>query len=158
MRTMPGCRRWAVITVGMATLALGLGMVTTPPAGAAKKPTACTILASGAIAKIVGAPVSAGDPGSGGYGCGFDVGPGLGEPGGGLVVLQLYTGPMASSIFSAAKSGEKVGKVYWDPLTGIATANKKGVTIGASYSITGTKAAEHKDQAIALVEAARKAL
>jgi len=102
---------------------------------------------------VVGAAVSG--PGKGGtlgIGCDFDVGLGIGDPGGGLVVIQVYSGTTAKSVWSAAKAGEKVGKVYWDPTSKIASGYKKPNMVAASISYTGgPPESEVKAASIALV-------
>lgn len=121
----------------------------------AKKAKPCTILKPAAIEAIVGAPVSAaGEAGTLQLGCDFDVGAGIGEPGGGFVVIQYYEGTLAKSVWAAAKSGEKVGKLYWDPVTEIASGFKKGKMIAASVTYTPPDPADLREQSLALAKLA----
>lgn len=151
--------RWVttVALLGMSVVAVGA----TPGVSsvAVKKSTACSLLTSEQVSTIVGAPVGAPTPSkSGGVSvCDYDIGDGLLSPGGGLVVTQLYRGVLGANIFSAAKNtDEKVGAVYWNAESGIATARRKGATIAGSISVAGTRSGDHRDDSVALVTEAMK--
>jgi hypothetical protein len=129
------------------------------PAGAAKLQKACTILKPAEIEAVVGIPIGEPDGAGSKFGCSFDIGEGIGSPGGGLVVTQFQTGVIAKNLWSAAKKNqEKVAKLRWDPVSGIASGFKKGKLVAASVSITGTRDDENKDQALDLVNLALKNL
>lgn len=128
-------------------------------AGAAKLQKACTVLTPAQIESVLG--IAAGPPdGSGSKaGCSFDLGDGLGKPGGGLLVTQHYTGSLAKNLWSTAKkSQEKVGKAYWDPVAGIASASRKGQLVAVSISLTGARSADYRTEAVELANLAAKRL
>jgi len=143
--------------------------VAASPAGAAKKSKSCKLLKSAQIEKVLGAEVSG--PGNSGSldACDFDVGPGLGSPGGGLVIVQYYEkGPLANGVFSAMKNGAEGlepgvrvpgTKVWFTPTTG-AWVKKKGQLANVSLSYTGTEptAEATQDVVVELVELAAKRL
>ena len=142
-----------VSTLVMSTLVMSTVDRRPAPAGAAQLQKACTVLTPAEIEAVVGIPIGGPDGAGSKYGCSFDIGDGIGSPGGGLVITQYQTGPVAKTLWSAAKkSQEKVGKVYWDPVAGIATGFKKGKLFAASVTVTGTDDSEHQAQAVDLVE------
>lgn len=150
---------------------LGLALVVgAGPAGAAKKPKSCTLLKAAQISEVLGADVS----GPGGAGtldiaCDFDVGPGLGEPGGGILIVQYYErGPIASGVYSAMKDGAEGlepgvrvpgTKVWFTPTTG-AWVKKKGqvVNVSLSYTLSDPPAEATQDVVVELTELAAKKL
>lgn len=150
----------AVAGLVVASLLLGtLEASTLEPAGAAKLQKACTILKPAEIETVVGIPVGEPDGTGSKFGCSFDIGEGIGSPGGGLVVTQYQTGAIAKNVWSAAKKNqEKVAKLRWDPVSGIASGFKKGKLVAVSVSLTGTTDDENKDQALDLVNLALKNL
>jgi hypothetical protein len=152
-------RRVTVSLVVAGLLAGTLAAPTAEPAGAAKLQKACTILKPAEIEAVVGIPIGEPDGAGSKFGCSFDIGEGIGSPGGGLVVTQYQTGVIAKSLWSAAKKNqEKVANLRWDPVSGIASGFKKGKLVAASVSITGTRDDENKDQALDLVNLALKNL
>jgi len=154
----------------VAAVVLALALVAgAGPAGAAKKPKSCTLLKAAQIAKVLEVDVTG--PGNSGSldACDFDVGPGLGSPGGGLVIVQYYgKGPLANGVFSAMKDGAEGlepgvrvpgTKVWFTPTTG-AWVKKKGKLANVSLSYTGTEptAEATQDVVVELVELAAKKL
>lgn len=143
----------AVSTLVVSTLVVSAVALRTDPIGAAQLQKACTVLTPAEIEAVVGIPIGAPDGAGSKYGCSFDVGDGIGSLGGGLVVTQYQTGPIAKTLWSAAKkSQEKVGKIYWDPVSGIATGFRKGKLFAVSVTITGSDDSEHQAQAVDLVD------
>lgn len=132
---------------------------TVAPLRAAKLQKACLVLTPAEIEEVIGIPIAEPDGAGSKVGCSFDIGDGIGSPGGGLVITQYQKGAVAKSLWSAAKKNqEKVGKLYWDPVSGIASGFKKGKLVAASVTITGTDDSEQKDEAVELVTIALKNL
>lgn len=152
----------SLVVAGLAVASLLVGTLAAlaaEPAGAAKLQKACTILKPAKIEAVVGLPIGEPDGTGSKVGCSFDIGEGIGSPGGGLVVTQYHTGAIAKNLWSAAKKNqEKVGKLRWDPVSGIASGFKKGKLVAVSVIITGTTDDENKDQALDLVNLALKNL
>jgi hypothetical protein len=119
-----------------------LSAAVTSAAVAAKSTRAksCTLLKPAQMAKVLDAEISkALGAGTGGYACSFDIGDGLGEPGGGLVIVTYYEGSLAKGIYqSAKKSGEKIPgtKALWDTNASTAMISKKGKVIAVNVSYT----------------------
>jgi hypothetical protein len=151
----------------MVVLAAGLlaGASTRLPAYSAtgakhkKKVTACKLMTVDQIDAIVaGEPVGRPNASSVPQGsvCDYDIGEGIGTPGGGSIVVQVHTGTVGKNIFNAAKKNEAVGSVYWNPETTIATGRSHGATVSVAVSVMGTSGADHRDEAVALVTRALK--
>lgn len=156
---MDGKRRVTVSLVLTGLLVGALAGSRAEPAGAAKLQKACTILKPAEIETVVGIPIAEPDGTGSKSGCSFDIGDGIGSPGGGLVVTQYQTGAIAKNLWSEAKRNqEKVAKLRWDPVSGIASGFKKGKLVAVSVSITGTRDDENKKQALDLVNQALKNL
>jgi hypothetical protein len=152
---------WRGTIAGASVLTIGVFLVASlsGSAAAAKKPKSCTILKASEIETVVGAPVSGpGEGGTLGIACDFDIGPGLGDSGGGLVILQVYSGTTAKGVWSAAQAGEKVGKVYWDAGAEIASGYKKPNMVAASVTYTGGTDSDVKGKSVALVNLMLKKL
>lgn len=153
---LPILRGWARSVVVGVVITCGLVMLPSG-AGAEKLQKACTVLSSDEIAAVLPYPVGEPDGSGSKLGCSFDIGEGLGEPGGGMVITQYHTGSVAKSLWSTAKkSQEKVGQthtVYWDPGAGIASGFKKGRLFAVSVTITGKDDTEQQAEAVELVEA-----
>lgn len=136
-----------VVAVGVAAIAVSAG-----PTGAAKLQKACRVLTPAEIETVIGIPIGEPDGAGSKLGCSFDIGDGIGSPGGGLVITQYQTGNLAKNIWSATKANqEQVGKLYWDPASGIASGFRKGKLFAVSVTITGTDDAEHQAEAVELV-------
>lgn len=152
-----GTRVMAAVLAAGVVLALAGGPGGATVAAKKKKIKACALLTVDEVdAVVAGEPVSNPTPSKSGPAsvCDYDIGEGLGSPGGGLVTVQVYTGTVGKSILGAAKTGEAVGSVYWDPTGAIATGAKKGTVVAASVSVMGTRGADHRDESVALVDAA----
>ena len=123
-------------------LAVSLAFVGFDNAGAAKKPTSCTILKATQIAKVLGEPVTGpNEAGTLGIACDFDIGEGLGEPGGGIAIVSYYDKGLAKGVFASIKSaGEKVAgtKAWWDATAESAMVHKKGKLVGVSLTYTSS--------------------
>ncbi|MFA5885051.1 MAG: hypothetical protein WDA60_14465 [Acidimicrobiia bacterium] len=136
-----------VVALGVSVVAVGAG-----PTGAAKLQKACRVLTPAEIETVVGIPIGEPDGAGSSFGCSFDIGDGIGSPGGGLVITQYQTGNLAKNLWGAAKANqERVGKLYWDPTSGIASGFRKGKLFAVSVTITGTDDAEHQAEAVELV-------
>lgn len=138
----------AVLVVGLVGLVGGgvSGASVVGERAAKKKATSCSLLTASQIEEVVGTTVTGpGDAGTLDIACSYDIGPGLGDPGGGMVIVQYYSGRLGKGVWSAAKAnGEKVGKYYWDPTAEILTGAKKGKVVGMSVTYTGgANAPEH---------------
>lgn len=157
MRTKVGAVVAGALVAGLAWTIGPVGASGATVAG--KKAAACALLTADEVGEIIG--TTAEGPQSktsvtGASVCDFDTGGGLGSDGGGLVVLQVYTGKLASSIYTAGKkSGEKVGSVYWDAQNGIATAKAGKSTIATSYTVIGVDVSDQKEPTTALAAAAQ---
>lgn len=149
-------RGWARSVVVGVVVTTGLVMLP-PGAGAEKLQKACRVLSPDEIAAVLPYPIGEPDGSGSKVGCSFDIGEGLGEPGGGLVITQYHTGSVAKSLWAMAKkSREKAGQrhtVYWDPVAGIASGFKKGQLFAVSVTITGRDDTEQQAEAVELVEA-----
>jgi hypothetical protein len=151
-----------LVPVAVATLvAVGSPL----PSGAAAAPKACKLLKGAAIRKVLGAPAKV-DPDAqgtqigGAESCAYAVGDGLGEPGGGLVVLTHYTGGVADGIASEFEPRvTPLGKgVVWDATLDVAYVVKKGNVVGVNITYTSDDppSAELQSEAAALARAAAK--
>jgi hypothetical protein len=147
-------------TAGVVATVVLLGLVSVSAGDAAvgtkkKKPAPCKLIPLDRVDAIVpGEPVSNPTPTKAGGVpvCEYDIGEGLGSPGGGLVVIQVYSGVLGRNILAAAKKGEAFGSAYWNPTTAIAIGGKKGTVVAAS--VMEATSADHRDEAVALVNEA----
>jgi hypothetical protein len=152
-----------VVAVGVAA---GVALLATAalPAAAAKKPKSCTLLTNAQMTKVTGATVTGPDiTGTGGIACSFNIGAGLGEQGGGMVIVSLYTGSLAKGVYGAAKSGaEKIAghRALWDGTSQSAMLFKKGKLVAVNVSYTGDNPPpdQLKPQMAQLAELAAKRL
>jgi hypothetical protein len=149
-------------------LALAAFVVLGAASATAKKPRPCTLLKASEISKVFGVTVTGpGNAGTLDIACSFDIGPGLGEAGGGSLIVQYYKkGPVASTVFSQMKAGtegykdpgERVAgtKVWWDGAD--AWVEKKGnvVSIGASYTNNDPTPDSVQDAVVKLAKRARR--
>ena len=154
-----------VVAMVVALVLAGAG----PAVAAKKKPKSCTLLKSAQISEVIEGEVT-GPNGSGTFdACDFDVGPGLGRPGGGILIVQYYEkGPVATAVFSAMKDGAEGfepgvrvpgTKVWFTPTTGAWTKKKgQAVNVSLSYSSDDPSAAATQDAVVALTELAAKKL
>ena len=147
----------AVVVVAASALALGL------PAGAVSTTKTCKLLKAAKVAKVLDAPAAVdpdgGDGPASGIGtCSYDVGPGLGEPGGALVIVTYYTGALADNTAAEFKSrATSLSKrVVWEPNLEVAYVVKKGKLVGVNIAYTSSDppATELQDEAAALARAA----
>jgi hypothetical protein len=98
MRT---ARKLAAV-IGVVTIALAV--VATDVADAATKPKSCTLLKPSQMSKVLGDEVTGPDiTGTSGTACSFNIGGGLGEPGGGLVIVTYYSGSVAKARRAAVR-------------------------------------------------------
>jgi hypothetical protein len=108
------------------------------PATAAKELGACKVLKTKQMTKVLGQPVSGpGTPTT--NACGFDVGPGLGEPGGGLVTVILYRGQLAKSIWAGIEPSTEAipgTKARYEEEQETAYVNKKKGLVGINLAFT----------------------
>jgi hypothetical protein len=144
-----------VVVVGI-VLASSVGVG--GPAGATrKKIKPCALLSVAEVDGIVaGEPISDATETRERYAaiCDYTIGGGPGLPGGGLVTIQVYTGRSGKEILKEAKKGDRVGAAYWNPTGQFATGGKKGIVVVASVTVPGTTRADHRDEALALVNKA----
>lgn len=151
---------WAGLTVVLVAFGAPGASVAAHAAVPAKKAAACALLTGDEVAEIVGSPSSEARPArsvTGASVCDYETGEGLGSAGGGLVVVQVYTGKLGSTIYATAKrNNEKVGSVYWDGKTGIATTRAGKSTIATSYTVIGVDAGGNQDAVVGLAAAAAK--
>jgi hypothetical protein len=156
--------------VALVVSSLVWAVPTVDAAGAAKRPKSCTLLTAKQISKVLNADVT-GPNGAGtlDIACDYDVGPGLGEPGGGLFIVQYYEkGPVGSTVFAQMKKGLEGYRdpgtripgtpVWWDGAD--AWLKKKGqvVTVGASYTNNDPPPEASQDEFVELVQLAGKKL
>ncbi len=159
--------------VGLAVVVLSsvaVGALAADAVGAAKKPKSCRLLKASQISKVLEQEVSGpGDAGTLDIACDFDIGAGLGEPGGGTVIVQYYKkGPVASTVFAQMQKGTegykdpgqrvRATKVWWDGAD--AWVRKKGavVVVGASYTNDDPPPETLQDQMVELAQVASKKL
>jgi hypothetical protein len=134
------------------------------PAFAKSGSKACKLLKPAQIEDTLGAPAkrstAQGTQVAGAESCAYDVGPGLGEPGGGLVVITYYSGPIASGVGSDIKSRAErlTGSAVWDPLIEVAyvVKSKKIVGVAVSYTNQQPSTEELKPAMAELATAAAK--
>lgn len=116
----------------------------TPAAAGSGSRKACTLLKPAQIEKVLGAPAAKSDVEgtevAGAESCSYDVGPGLGEPGGALVTVTYYSGALAKGIGADIKTrAEPISKgVVWDPLVAVAYVVKPKQVVGVSVSYTSS--------------------
>jgi hypothetical protein len=146
-------------------MALLVSALAPAPAAGDPTPRSCKLLKLAKVERVLGAPATVADDAglsvaAGADSCGYDVAPGLGEPGGALVVVTHYRGPLADGI--AAEFGPRAeklgGGVVWDPTSAIAYVVKKGKVVGVSISYTSNDppAIEVQPQAAKLAKAAAR--
>lgn len=118
-------------------------LLTAGPAFAGQASKACKIIKPSRMQKVLGAPVKR-DPGNessvaGAENCAFVIGSGLLEPGGGLVVVTYYSGPIVKGIAADIKTrAEPIEKgVVFDPLVDAAYVVKKKHIVGVAITYTG---------------------
>jgi hypothetical protein len=139
-------------------------VISVSPATAAKKPRSCTLLKPTQMAKVLDAEVgTAGKPGTGGYACPFVVGKGLGEPGGGLVVVTYYGTALAKNLWKTTKGSTEAiqaSKARFDADAGAAYVYKHRQLVGVSVSFTSNQPSSDEllPQMGALAELAAKKL
>jgi hypothetical protein len=146
-----------VLTV-TATLAAATGV------SAAAERKACKLLKPAAIEKVLGAPAARSDTEgtqvAGAESCGYDVAPGLGEPGGALVVVSYFSGPVASGVGADIKTrAEAISHgAVWDPLVDAAYVikSKRVVGVSVTYTSSDPPAEELKPEMAKLAKAAFK--
>jgi hypothetical protein len=144
-------------------LALQVALIAAP-AGAAKARNACKLLKPAQITKVLGAPAArsdvAGAAVAGGESCAFDVGPGLGEPGGGMVVVTYYSGALAKGFATDVKTRSQplTKGAVWDPDIESAFVIKRDSVTGVNVSYTSDSPSteELKPQMAKLAKAAAK--
>jgi len=163
-----GTRSRLAVVVTAAALALAGSMAVGLESASAKKAKSCTLLKASEISKVFGVPVTGpGDAGTLDIACSFDIGPGLGEAGGGSLIVQYYKkGPVASTVFSQMKAGtegykdpgKRVAgtKVWWDGADAWAEKKGKVVSIGASYTNNDPTPESVQDEVVKLAKRARK--
>ncbi len=109
-------------------------------AAVAKTAKSCKILKPAKMSDVLDAEVSkANGAGTGGYACSFDIGAGLGEAGGGLVVVTVYDAALGKGILaSAKKTAEDIpgSKAIWDTNAQGALVAKHGKVVVVSVSYT----------------------
>ncbi len=154
----------------VAVAVVGVVAVTGNANAVAKHPKSCTLLKASQIAKVMGVPVTGpGDAGTLDIACSFDIGPGLGEPGGGSFIVQYYKkGPIASVVFAQMKEGtegykepgQRVPgtKVWWDGADAWVQKKGKVVSVGASYTNNDPPPDAVKDAVVELAQRASKKL
>jgi len=151
-------RRPKVHVACLTSLAVLAGVLLTPgPAFAGKDTKACKIIKPSRMQKVLGAPVQL-DPSNeptsvaGAQNCAFEIGPGLMEPGGGLVVVTYYSGPIVRGIAADIKTrAEPIEKgVVFDPQVEAAYVMKKQHIVGVAITYTDdTPSAEELKPAMA---------
>ena len=158
-------RRTATVLLPALLLSAVLVVAGAGPAGAGSgNAKACKLLKPAQIEKVLGAPAAKSDVEptqvAGAESCAYDVGPGLGEPGGGMVIVSYYSGPIAQGIGADLETrAEPVSKgVVWDELiAGVYVVKpKKIVGVSISYTSNDPPAEELKPEAAKLVKAASK--
>jgi hypothetical protein len=113
-----------------------------PAAAGSGSRKACKLLKPKQIEKILGAEAQRssveGTQVAGAESCAYDVGPGLGEPGGGLVVVTYYSGPIAPGIAADVETREEplAKGVVWDPLVEVAYVIEADKVVGVNVSYT----------------------
>lgn len=153
------------MTVGFALVGIFAGS-----APAAKKPKSCTLLTASKISKVLDQPVSGpGEAGTLDIACDFDIGAGLGEPGGGMVIVEYYEkGPIASAVFQSLKAGLEGykppaarvpgTKVWWDGKAASIYKNGQLVSVSISFTNSDPPPETLQPQMVALVKGAAKKL
>jgi hypothetical protein len=147
-----------------ASAALLVAGATRPAAAGSGSRKACKLLKPAQIEKVLGAPAAKSDlegtQVAGAESCSFDVGPGLGEPGGAHVVGTYYAGPIARGIGADIKTrAEPLSKgAVWDPLISGAyvVKPKKIVGVSVSYTSSDPPADELQDEMAKLAKAGSK--
>jgi len=113
-----------------------------PVAAGSGSSKACKLLKPAQIEKVLGAEAQRSDTEgtqvAGAESCAFDVGPGLGEPGGALVVVTYYSGPIVQGIGADLETrAEALTKgVVWDPLVEVAYVVKPKKIVGVNVAYT----------------------
>lgn len=137
--------RRTAATALLPALLLSAALVTataSPARAGSSSRKACKLLKPAQIEKVLGAPAAKSDAEgtqvAGAESCAFDVGPGLGEPGGALVIVTYYSGPIARGIGADIETrAEPISKgVVWDPLISGAYVIKPKKIVGVSVSYT----------------------
>jgi len=149
----------------VACVALAVSMAAPPAGGTQKTPKSCKLLKVSKIEQVLGAPATvAEDAGlsvsAGADSCGYDVAPGLGQPGGALVVVTHYKGALADGIAAefAPRAERLAGGAVWDPQSEVAYVVKKGKVVGVSVTYTSSDppASELQPEAAKLAKAAAR--
>ncbi len=134
--------RWFRYASTWAVVAVVTVVAASPAAAGSGSRKACKLLKPAQIEKVLGAEAQRSDTEgtqvAGAESCAFDVGPGLGEPGGALVVVTYYSGPIVSGIGGDLESrAEPLTKgVVWDPLVEVAYVVKPKKIVGVNVSYT----------------------
>jgi hypothetical protein len=158
---MAPVRRSIAVLALLAAIALGVH----DPAGAASSPKICKALRTATIEKVLGAPAKVDRDAQGtqiasAQSCAYSVGPGLGEAGGGLVILTSYKGGVADGIAAEFEPrATSLGKgVVWEPTLEVAYVVKKGKVVGINITYTSSDppSSELQDEAAKLARAAAK--
>jgi hypothetical protein len=141
---MPSSRRIAphLLSALLLSIAVVVTAAASPVAAGSGSRKACKLLKPKQIEKVLGAEAQRskveGTQVAGAESCAFDVGPGLGEPGGGIVVVTYYSGPIAPGIAADVETREEplAKGVVWDPLVEVAYVIKADKVVGVNVSYT----------------------
>ncbi len=148
----------------LASLAVLVAGAAVPAAAGSGSRKACKLLKPAQIEKVLGAPAAKSDVEgtqvAGAESCAYDVGPGLGEPGGALVIVTYYSGALAKGIGADIKTrAEPLSEgVVWDPLVAGAyvVKPKKVVGVSVSYTSSDPPADQLQPETATLTKAASK--